>query len=211
MELIDGMKFDDRFQGGFIREGVYWHPTHRFSFNVPSQFIAGHGVSMKLASSDGLLVMRVRNGDAPDFDKLVDSTKSADTPFKNPKRGEVNGIATVSVSISDEFQGDEYFGEVTFFDLDDQYVALSYFAKRKDTSAMRPVYDEVISSFKRTQFGDAPGRREFKARKVQGGESVKSIAGAARFDGDGESELRLWNGLGDGEAAAIGDWIKYVE
>ena len=212
MDLIDGMRFDDQYNGGYIRNGEYWHRTHRLAFDVPSSVFPDHGPFLRLIATSGVIGVRVdRTGDASLEDFVKGFSTSSKIKLGEFRKKSINGLP-VTISKGKKEDGDEeLLVTVTAIDLDGKIASFILLTKVADESKITPIYNQIVGSVRRTQFGDDPGVRKYKARRVQSTDTVASIAASADFDADSEREVRLLNDLDAGEPLQKDGWVKWVQ
>ena len=211
MSVVDGMTFDDRYAGGFIRDGKYWSRQHGIVFDVPKNLSPDHGKHLRLLSPNRAALFRIDDPKPGWFDELSALLKRRDSPFGNPQETEINGIRALTASAS-EADGEERVSvDITFYDLGGHIASLTMLSQGVDGAAERPLFDAMSRSFRRIQPNEIPPLRRYTARRVQAGDSLEDIARVSAFDGDRDEELRLLNGLQSGAVPAAGAWIKSVE
>jgi len=211
MAVIDGLRFEDRYNGGFIRNAKYWHKRHGISFNVPSKFFALHGEHLRLVSSIGGILLRVDPTEPGRFEDLATRAQQEGSPFTDVRVTVINGIPAVIGQTVTQQEEDKLVGQVVFLNLGTQVASMTMLSKISDQPAAQPLFDEMTNSFRRIRAGEVPAFRRYEARRVAPGESLSGLARTTTFDGDREAATRLLNGLNIGESIATGDWIKLVK
>lgn len=110
-----------------------------------------------------------------------------------------------------EDKSEDLVATVTTIDLDGKYASFILLTEEDDLAKIKPTFEKLVASVRRTRFGDAPGLREYKARRVQPSDTVASVGAVADFEADTERELRLLNGLDAGDPLPKDGWVKWVK
>lgn len=212
MGVIDGITFDDRYAGGaFVRDGRYWHRGKRVSFDVPSEIVPTHGDAFRMSSKYGRIEFHIEDADDITLDAIVKRLQAAEEQPLNAKRTSFNGFPAFTGSIRFNQLGDEFFSELAIIDLDGHFAIFSLLTKPEDERGVRPQFSKILNSVRRVSFNEAPKRRRYRTRRVQGGDSVSSLLADSEFNQDGEVEFRLLNGLDTGQPVTVDDWIKLIK
>jgi len=211
MAVIDGIKFDDRYQGGIIRNGVYWHPARRISFDVPSEVLPMHAEDFHMLSQHGLIAVRLERLEDVTFDELFESMKAAGDKFSSLKLTRVNGFPAIVSKLKTKSRREGGFSEAVTFDLDGRVGSFVMLTNPEEEPQIRPIFSRILGSVKLTDFGDAPKQRRYQTRRVKPGDTVASLLADSKFEEGGEADLRLLNSLGATEEPSVGSWIKLVD
>ena len=153
--------------------------------------------------------MRTVNGVTLDElqERLVESGSSGGTV----KRTTFNGLPAVQHRSKFKRLKEEFISESVVFDLDGRFVFFGLLTKPEDEAKVRSTFNEILNSVRRTDFGDAPGRRRYQTRRVKEGDTVASLVAESSFGEYAEAEFRSLNGLSAGQEPLVGSWIKLVE
>lgn len=210
MSLIDGLPFDDLYQGGYIRGGTYWHPALGISLDIPRGLLPTHDGYLVLLSPHGGLQVRFASDPEISLDTIAKSVQEREDGFRNLRRLTVNGFAALSGSASDRSEGTELQTRIVYIDLDGALAILSMTSSPGDAPRLARLYDALVASIARVEPASMPPRRHYEARRIAPGDSVTALAEASAFGGQDEEGLRLLNGWDAGEAVRPGRWVKRV-
>ena len=211
MQVIDGMTFDDRYQGALVRDGAYWHPVQRLSFKVPPEIVPLHGATFRMVSKHGRIDLRIEDADNVTLDGLVKGLREAETRPFEAKKTAFNGFPAIVSRIKFNQARDEFVSEIAIIDLGRRFAIFGLLTKPEDESKIRPYFSEVLNSVRKTSLTEVPKRRRYETRRIRSGDSVTSLLDESTFGEDGEAQLRLLNGLEEGQLPAVGNWIKLVD
>ncbi len=210
MSVIDGLRFEDEFNGGFVRDAKYWQPEHRISFDVPPQFFPLHGEHLRFVSQKGGVLLRVDRTLPGRFDRLAQGLQRGKSPFRSARSSTINGIPVIIGKTTAKSQDEELVGQVLFFNLGTHVASMTMLSNKEDEREAQPLFDQMTNSFRRIQPDEVPQFRRYNVQRIVPGDSVSGLARTTAFDGDREAAMRLLNGLDVGQSLAIGDWIKLV-
>lgn len=233
MDRIDGMLFDNRYEGGVVRGGEYWNPRYDFGFDVPSNAMAQHGDGMQLLTANGLIGVRFDDIDDRSLEDLASAMGSSSgrsslgsrmdgvisgnrvqskrLSFSAKKQVTINGIPALTAIVKSKRGNDELVGRMTVFELDSDFVTMLGFSTDEDEADLKAVYDTIVQSARRAPVAGAMGFRRYETRRAGAVDSVSSVAAASSLDGDREATIRFLNGLGAAESIQSGEWIKTVK
>lgn len=211
MSVIDGMRFDDGFEGGFIRDGRYWNGERRLTFDVPGRFYPQHGEHLRLVGVDGLVVMRIDEIEDADFDAIISRIADSELGFGRMTRTTINGIPAARATSRATEKGETFVGKVALYDLGAFTASLLLFTKDSDLEKVDSFYQTMVGSLRRITPGEAPPRRRYKARRMAAGETLSGLAAQSAYNYNSEEQLRLLNSLMPGTEPRSGDWIKLVK
>ncbi len=211
MNVIDGIKFDDLYQGGLVRDGVYWHPTQRVAFDIPQGVLPSHSSSFRMLSQHGRIDVRIENSDDVSLDSLAESLNASETESIELTRTTINGFPAVTGKSKFNRLSDEFRSELAIMDLEGRFAIFGLLTKPKDEASIRPVFMQILNSVRTTKFGAAPKRRRYQTRRIQNGDTAASLLEESAFGTDGEGDFRLLNGLDAGQIPPVGNWIKLVD
>ncbi len=211
LSAIDGMRFEDVFDGGFIRDEVYWNKKHRLSFDVPSGFSPRHGETFSMASAHGEVTLRFQRLQPGRFRHLIQFIKDTGLSFENPEMTTINGIPAVSGIAGYIDEDQSVAGRVVFFNLDTHVAIMTFLSEAWEKPFVKSLFENIVSSVRRTRAEEIPLLRIYDVQKVKPGQNLNALAAGAAFDGDPVISARLLNGLGDDEKIEAGDWIKLIK
>jgi len=211
MGIIDGIDFDDRYQGGIVRDGVYWNPIRRIAFDLPREVLPNHGESFQMVSQHGLIDLRIESSKGETLDSILENLQASDDGSFILKRATFNGYPAITGRTKFDHMGEEFVFEVTVINLDGRFAIFGLVTKPKDEEDIRPLYSQILNSARTIEFGETLKRRRYRTRRIRADDTVASLLEEATFDADGETEFRLLNGLETGSIPPVGEWIKFVE
>ena len=210
MDVIDGLDYDDRYGGGLIRDGAYWNPRLGFAFDVPSAAAPEHGQTLQLITSHGLIDVRIDPAANVSPGDVIKAMSTPKMNIRDARSTEINGFPAAVASAIPKRKRDGVSGKITLVKVKDQIVSFVLLSKTAEIEKARPLYDQIVGSIRPANSGDAPGRRYYKARRVEPGDTVASVAASSRFNFDQEEELRALNGLGADDPLPVDGWVKLV-
>jgi len=211
MGVIDGMIFDDRFQGGFVRDGVYWHPSLQFSFQIPSELVPEHGSGLRFLSQHGLLEMRVLRARNVTLDALAARLKVQGRISPGIERASLSGFPAIIERNEFNRANEDFISETAVIDLGERFVIFRLLTKPQDEPQVRPQFSRMLNSLRNTNAGEVPERRTYATRRIGVADTVPNLLSGSDFGNDGEAEFRALNGLGTGQLPPVGSWIKLIE
>ncbi len=210
MSVIDGLRFEDEFNGGFIRDAKYWQPEYRISFDVPPEFFPLHGEHFRLVSQKGGVLLRIDETVPGRFDRLVAGLQQGRSPFESAKTSTINGIPVIIGKTTARSKDEDLIGQVLFFNLGTHVASMTMLSNREDEPEAQPLFDQMTQSFRRITPEEVPEFRTYNAQRIVPGDSISELARMTEFDGDREAATRLLNGLNVGQSLMTGGWIKLV-
>ena len=211
MQVIDGMNFDDRYQGAIVRDGVYWHPTKKVSFDVPSEIVPTHGESFRLLSQHGLIDLRIEDAADLTLDRIVLGLQALESKPFDSKKTSFNGFPAITSQTRVNQSGQVFISDLAIIDLGERFAIFGLLTMPKDEPKVRPLFLEILNSVRNIDFDERLKDRHYRTRRIQGSDSVTSLLGESTFGRDGEAKFRLLNGLDVGQVPSVGGWIKLVD
>ena len=211
MKAIDGMIFDNRYDGGVLQNGVYRNGQYGLGFDVDEEVIAEHGKDLHLFTTDEMVILRFDKPKDRTLDDMMEISEFGRLTFRNQKRVDINGLPAVTADVSSKRKKSRSSADLTILDIDGVFATFIGLSSDKAKTPSREFYKGIIESVRSVPKSSDPGVRRFRTKMVEAGDTLASLAAETAFDGDREAALRLWNGLGPGEEVQVGQWIKLVK
>jgi predicted Zn-dependent protease len=210
---IDGLRYGDEPEQGFIRDRQFLHPILRFAFTVPAGF-------HMMNSSDAVIAQRA-DGAA----LLASSTQK----FKSARmidyltaewapRLQMTDAETIDVSGMDAATGSgqlELKSDVRLvairFDANTVFRFL-FLTKPEQTAGLARELQQTTYSFRRLSADEAARLRPQTIRvvTVRAGDTVAKLAARMPFPDLREERFRVLNGLGPADRLAPGQQVKLI-
>ena len=201
MQLIDGVPFDDAYQGGYIRDGRYWHPALGFAVDMPDGFLPTHDGSLLLTSARGTIRVHLIRDPAISLESLAETIQGADM-----RRDADRGFDTLSAMVTQNVGDQPLVAAIRYVDLGEGAILGMVLTMRgADVETLGPRHAAMADSIERVDPATMPPRRRYVTRRAAQGETLATLTAP---DMQGEAMLRLLNDLAPGEAPLPGNWVK---
>jgi predicted Zn-dependent protease len=211
LQSLDGMKYGDDTDEGFVRGRQFIHPKLGFTFMAPEGFVLDNTAQAVLGSKESAgEALRLDVVKVPADKTLVEYLNSG--WIENIQDGSVeellvNGIPAATATASGEPWGFRLY--VVKFGSE---VYRFIFAAKNLTDEADKSFRDSIQTFRRLSDREKTAKPlHLKIVKVQQGETVESIAAGMVFSDHQVERFRVLNGLDDREELKVGDFIKIVE
>lgn len=208
MAAIDGMRWGEAFDAGYVRGGTFWQPGRTaLAFDMPDGWLPVRAEGVTLLRGGAVILVGAEGRGAKLTTPFVGALRSPRAVFDSRREVEANGL-----------RGRE--GAVTLDDGTSLRVrsvegggasqALVMIAPPGEEARARPAFRALADSLRVVAPATVPPPPRLRTRRAQPGETLATLAAAAPI-ADAEAVLRLLNGLEPGQRIAAGDWIKTVE
>lgn len=215
VRMLDGLKYGDDTDEGFVRGRQFMHPKLGFTFNAPEGFILDNTAEAVLGSKEGAgQALRLDVVKVPADRSLVDYLKSGwieHITDKSVEELDINGIPSATATTDPPISGEASWrfrlyvmklgGEVYRF----------VFAAKDLTDEAEQSFRESIQSFRKVSDRERTARPlHLKAIKVAPGDTVESLAGEMIFADRRVDRFLVLNGFDTGWQPKPGDYVKVV-
>ncbi len=211
LQSLDGMKYGDDTDRGFVRGRQFIHPKLGFTFMAPEGFVLDNTAQAVLGSKESASqTLRFDVVKVPADKTLVEYLNSG--WIENIQDGSVeelliNGIPAATATASGEPWGFRLY--VVKFGSE---VYRFIFAAKNLTDEADKSFRDSIQTFRRLSDREKTAKPlHLKIVKVQQGDTVESIAAGMVFSDHQVERFRVLNGLDDREELKTGDFVKIVE
>lgn len=213
---LDGVKYGDDTDEGFVRGRQFIHPKLGFTFNAPDGFILDNKADSVLGSKEGAgQALRLDVVKVPADRSLVDYLKSGwieSVDDASVTELDINGIpsATATASPPAAAEGEAWQFRLYVMKLGGE-VYRFVFAARNLTAEADRSFRESIQSFRKVSDREKTARPlHIKIIKVQPGDTVESLADGMIFADRRVERFLVLNGLEANAHLTPGDYVKIV-
>lgn len=217
LQMTEGMVIGASAKEGIARAGRFYHKDFDISFAMPAGWrLENEPNRALLIAPDGLARIQLS---AEDQNKRVDGATFAKERLnikglKDESSRDVNGLPCYRARYPESLLGAGKHIELAIFYVGER--ALIFQAANKDSDKqfnLRPVFDEVVASFRRIQPDEAPLAEPLRQRSetVRAGDNYAAYAKASPLPGDADTELRLMNHQYPAGEPAAGSKVKLVK
>lgn len=210
LQSLDGMKYGDDTDEGFVRGRQFIHPKLGFTFMAPEGFVLDNTAQAVLGSKESAgQALRLDVVKVPADKSLVEYLNSG--WIENIQDGSVeellvNGIPAATATATGEPWGFRLY--VLKFGSE---VYRFIFAAKNLTDDANKSFGESIQTFRRLSDHEKAAKPlHLKIVKVQMGDTVESIAAGMIFSDHQVERFRVLNGFDAHEELKVGDFVKIV-
>jgi predicted Zn-dependent protease len=210
LQSVDGMKYGDDTEEGFVRGRQFIHPKLGFTFRAPEGFILDNTAQAVLGSKESAgQALRLDVVKVPAERSLVEYLNSG--WIENIEDGSVseqlvNGLPAATATAS----GDPWSFRLYVVKLDNE-VYRFIFAAKLLTPEVDRTFRESIQTFRRVTEQEKSARPlHLKIIKVQPGDTVESLAANMIFADHQVERFLVLNGLGSNPELKPGEYVKIV-
>ena len=215
MKMINGMIFDNIYDGGVIKGGVYRNERYGLGFDVEEEVLTDHSRGLQIATADEMVIVRFDRPNDRSLDDIMEISEFGQLTFENQQRVDINGLSALTAEIRSTREDVDTTARLTVLDLGRVFATLIGVVGESEGADAgeddRALYNGIVGSIRKVPKSGVPDVRRYRTRKVEAGDTVAALAAETTFDGDKEAALRLWNGLGPDDDLEVGQWIKLVK
>ena len=216
LRSLDGMKYGDDTDEGFVRGRQFIHPKLGFTFSAPEGFILDNTAEAVLGSREGAgQALRLDVVKVPADRSLVDYLRSGwieNIDDASVTEVEINGIQAATATASPAAAADEsaWHFRLYVMKLGGEVYRFVFAAKELTPEADR-AFRESIQSFRQVSDREKTARPlHLKVIKVQPGDTVESLAAGMIFADRRVERFLVLNGLDANTQLTPGDYVKIV-
>lgn len=213
---LNGLKYGDDTDEGFVRGRQFIHPKLGFTFTAPEGFLLDNRADAVLGSKEGAgQALRLDVVKVPADRSLVDYLRSGwieGIDDASVAQVDINGIPAAKATASPPApaEGEAWRYRLYVMKLGGE-VYRFVFAARDLTAEADRSFLESIQSFRKVQAGDRAARPlQIKIIKVQAGDTVDSLAAQMIFADRRVERFLVLNGLEANARLTPGDLVKIV-
>jgi predicted Zn-dependent protease len=216
LSKIDGMRYGDEPEQGFIRDRRFLHPLLRFAFEVPAGFHMMNSADAVIAQrADGAAILfssTQKFTSARMIDYLTDEWAPR-LQMADAETIDVNGMDAATGSGQLELKSGVRDVRLVAIRFDaDTLFRFIFLTKREQTAALERDLQETTYSFRRLSPAEAARLRPQTIRvvTVRAGDSIAKLAARMPFPDFREERFRVLNGLAAGDRLTPGQQIKII-
>ncbi len=212
---LDGLVVGPRAADGLIEDRSYLHPDLDIRMDVPERWTienaAQHVAAANRDGTQALLLNVAGSGEDP-LDGARALEESTKTPLvKHVQRFTVNGLAAAGIAIQTETKQGPLALDLVWMAHAGRIYQLAGASPAARSEAFRPVFDEILRSFRPLTKAERAGIREQRLRLVHARHDEPLDALAARTHSAWTAEqIAVANGLAPNTRLAEGTLVKIV-
>lgn len=214
LRRLDGMLYDDSPDQGYVRGRRFVHPTLRFEFSVPPDFVLVNGTTaVKARAPNGAVILfdSARSEPGLAMPNYVAQRWGRRLALTELTRFEVNGMAAATGVTRVSTQGGPVDLRLVAIDGGDGRIYRFLFGTpADDTARQTPDLQRTAFSFRRISEAEAARERplRLRLREARPGDTVARLAQSMPEGPHAEARFRLLNGLAPGQEPAAGQLLK---
>jgi predicted Zn-dependent protease len=216
LSKIDGLRYGDQPEQGFIRDRQFLHPILRFGFTAPVGFHMMNSAEAVIAQrADGaaiLLSSTQKFKSARMIDYLTDEWAPR-LQMSDAETIDINGMEAATGSGQLELKSGVRDVRLVAIRFDaDTVFRFLFLTKPEQTAALARELRETTYSFRRLTPAEAARLRPQSIRivAVRSGDTVAKLAAKMPFPDFREERFRVLNGLGPGDRLTPGQHVKII-
>jgi len=215
LQKIDGIVYGDDPRQGYVDGQMFYHPTMRFQFPVPTGWdLANSASTVMMIDSEKKALIKLTLGrtDSPaaEADAFVTNNKAT---VRRRQAQTVHGFDAVVVESNVQTQDGEVWVMSFFIEKDDNVYVFHGFTIAELYSNYSLTFSEVMLGFETVTdtavLNKKPQRVRIKRAPSSG--DLSTVLGAMGMDTEMVEPIAILNGLDTGARVNQGDWLKVVE
>lgn len=216
LSKIDGLRYGDEPEQGFIRDRQFLHPILRYAFAVPAGFHMMNTSDAVIAQrSDGaaILVSSTRKFSSTSMIDYLTNEWAPRLPMADAETVDVNGMEAATGSGQIELKSGVRDVRLVAIRFDaDTIFGFIFLTKPEQTAALERDLQETTYSFRRLSPAEAARLHPQAIRvvTVRAGDSVAKLAAKMPFPDFREERFRVLNGLATADRLTPGQHVKII-
>jgi predicted Zn-dependent protease len=216
LSKIDGIRYGDEPEQGYIRDRSFLHPALRFAFDVPPGFHMINAADAVVARRGDDAAIQFDRADNRSTARMIDYLTGEWAPglrLADAESIDINGMeaATGSGRLRTNSGVRDVRLVAIRYDANAIYRFI-FLTEPRVTASLARDLQTTTYSFRRLSQSEAAGLRPQQIRivTVKPGDSVRSLAMRLPFADFQEERFRVLNGLGPGDRLAPGQKVKII-
>ena len=216
LSKIDGLRYGDEPEQGFIRDRQFLHPILRFAFTVPTGFHMlniSDAVIAQRADGAALLFSSTRQAVSGSMIDYLTNEWAPRLSMADAETIDVNGLEAATGSGQLEMKSGVRDVRLVAIRFDADTVSRFIFlTKPEQTAALERDWRETTDSFRRLSPAEAARLHPQSIRvvTVRAGDSVAKLAARMPFPDFREERFRVLNGLAPADRLTPGQHVKII-
>jgi predicted Zn-dependent protease len=216
LSKIDGLRYGDEPEQGFIRDRQFLHPILRFGFEVPAGFHmmnTADAVVAQRADGAAILLSSTQKFTSSSMLGYLTDEWAPRLQMTDAETIDVNGMDAATGSGQLELKSGMRDVRLVAIRFDaDTIFRFIFLTKAEQTGALARELQETTYSFRRLTPAEAARLhpQEIRVVAVRAGDSVAKLAAKMPFPDLREQRFRVLNGLNPGDRLTPGEHVKIV-
>ena len=208
LSRLDGLVVGQRAANGIVDGQTYRHPDLNFFVQLPFSWnVDNTPVQLASAPKDGgkaVVLRAVAEGNDP-LDGARALEKASKSSLPKTQTTTINGLPAARTQVGDS----KVTVDLTWIAYGGMIYQFAGIAETKDFETVRPVFQNVVQSFRPLSPDERSGIREKRLRlvKAQGGESIKALTARSRSAWKA-NQVAVANDLQESDSLRDGQLIK---
>lgn len=216
LSKIDGLRYGDEPEQGFIRDRQFLHPILRFGFEVPAGFHmmnTADAVVAQRADGAAILLSSTQKFTSSSMLGYLTDEWAPRLQMTDAETIDVNGMDAATGSGQLELKSGMRDVRLVAIRFDaDTIFRFIFLTKAEQTGALARELQETTYSFRRLSPAEAARLhpQEIRVVAVRAGDSVAKLAAKMPFPDLREERFRVLNGLTPGDRLTPGEHVKII-
>jgi predicted Zn-dependent protease len=214
LKRIDGIVYGDDPRQGYVDGQVFYHPTMRFKFPVPTGWeLANSASTVMMIDSEkkALIKLTMGRADTPtaEADAFITDNKAS---VRRRQTQTVHGFDAVVVESNVQTQNGEIWVMSFFIEKDDKVFVFHGFTIAELYSNYSVSFSQVMLGFENVTDTAVLNKKPKRVRVKKAPQSgnLSTVLGAMGMDTEMLEPIALLNGLDPDARVNKGDWLKVV-